>query len=753
MKAFQGMLVIIGLLLTTIVFLPTITEAATVTRTLRPGNVYTFEGRDARVISHINVTGTTRYEIVATDQRGEITRFGFASGRFNVSGTGTTIISPTAQMNVSFDTTRITFSYASGQALHTVNIDAGQTLEVINNHGGAAQVRTNQSANVDYAIFNRIGNTTAVDQDARLQIFSIPGGGRLHLTAVDASLTLYFPATLLGTTFSVNRVPHPAVSAIALSIGEPYQLSNTTNTALTLRFDPLFDSSTFAFDFVIRGRDGHVTSQGTQESNTFQLAANGAVIITPLMDGYLLMPHMLRGEVGLAEGQLTPVYQPLRSGQTIVITNYDPLRTHQIRISCTDNSIGFGFDMVLNNQDIYTFAVHEDITQETFTFELPANTTVFITTTDAPSALAIGIPDADTISYRFSNETALIRHILAEGSSVIIENKIGEDLRIMPASEDENASLDFIRFNTETDEIENFGRFSAQRAIILGEHHKLHITNPNDAVTLIFPRALLAEQLGFEETAAPALVRHALSYGEALQIENIDRLYHHFILIENDATRISSAVPLYDWILTNNASGSRNVVLDYGISPIGYHAINIQERLIVAPQTGNTISVAFPANWQGSRLRTTAAAEQPLHRITLSPRQTIVLNNRSRENFIIQNNSMTTNAGFHIGGSGNYITVWDERVVNTGEMIPAFIPPSESLPQGAHIMVPAPMRTERIPRQVYQPRGPVNVNRDTPETGNIFSARGSRITIHAALGADLEIWMPTRWARQLGLIN
>jgi hypothetical protein len=179
------------------------------------------------------------------------------------------------------------------------------------------------------------------------------------------------------------------------------------------------------------------------------------------------------------------------------------------------------------------------------------------------------------------------------------------------------------------------------------------------------------------------------------------------------------------------------------------------------PQEGEVISVAFPAVWHGRDLRVRSVTEQPLYRITIAPGRNVSFNNRTANNFVISNNSGTSRAGFHLYGAGEWVRRYEDIVVNPNETINPgdFFPPGWSVIfdyfdlWGQMDAIPAPPRTERVPRDEFIPHAPVNVETDTPNSGDIILPANTRLTVTAALGEDLEIWMPRAWARQMGLIR
>jgi len=192
-------ILIAAILTALLALIPTMVFASQTNRTLQPGNVYEFTGLDARVISHINVTGTGRYEIVAWNSQGEITRFGTSLGRFSVSGTGGVQVTPFAPLAVSFDTSRVRLSVQTGSALTSVDVPQGQTMRFANNHATSVNVRAANTSVFDFAAFNRSGNNTDFGRLVRLPQMSLPAGGYALVTAANSSTSIYFPTRLAGS--------------------------------------------------------------------------------------------------------------------------------------------------------------------------------------------------------------------------------------------------------------------------------------------------------------------------------------------------------------------------------------------------------------------------------------------------------------------------------------------------------------------------------------------------------------------------
>ncbi|MCL1844361.1 MAG: hypothetical protein FWF77_00450 [Defluviitaleaceae bacterium] len=683
-------------------------HAAQTTRTLQPGNVYEFSGTDARVVSHVNVSGG-RYEIVLRDADDEVTRFGRASGRFSVSGTGAAEVSPIVPINVTFDSTRISLTSREGRAFRQFEVWAGEgALRLENSTNEPLQIRLGGVAG--FVVYNRVGDVVDFalgDHEEPLPMLTIPARGRIDLESdCDSSLAVYFPARWYGEEILAEFTDVSAIERIFLTANQPRTITAEEN--LTLSLVGAYADTPLSYEYVVRGRDGHVIRYGEGEGNELQIAARQTITLTPLESGQIYFPRAwiallddLHGENGAA----APVYLPLRPRSSIEISNDDPLRAHTIFVRCAEETgEEFGYEYVMFYDDEISFNVFDDVLTPQASIVIPAGAVVILTATHASENLAIGIPDVPAITTRNVTASALIRRTLGEGESIFVSNEGDDDAKILIQTEE---TVDYVRYD-EDGEIISFGR-AGDEYILIEETHSVLLTATDDSAVLIFPREPL---LVLEESENAALVRRVISSSDILQINNSDRWYNRALLVQNENERDGE----FDFIITN----AQNAVLEYGAVEAGRYVLPNSGRIILAPRRGAEFSIAFPAEF-ARHFRIREAAEQPLHRVTLTPGNSLTLFNRTDYVFAITNNSRAGGAGFHAFGEGEWVRRFDPE---WEQYFYEFVPPR-----------------------------PVNIERDTPERGSIELPANSRLEITAALGEDLEILMPRTWARQLGLIR
>ncbi|MCL2197695.1 MAG: hypothetical protein FWB80_02120 [Defluviitaleaceae bacterium] len=724
----------VGCLFLTFLLAPIGMQASRQTRTLQPGYVYTFTGLDARVVSHVDVAGTGRYQIVLWDYEGAVTRFGFAAGRFSVSGIGVAEVAPLSPITVTFDSSRVRVAERAGAALRQIAV-SGDTIMLENTGTERLQIRTNAAGYFDFVVANRNGVVTHFERAARLPVLSVPAGGTITVSA--ELLEVYFPDNLWQIDVLDKTAPAQALQRLELILGQVYDVTNTGDTVYTLRV--FSEDNFFAYEYVIRGRDGHVVRHGETESDEIRLAARQSVSVTALADGELYFPYAWLGDLVVEGGAESPVYVTLQAGRSIEITNTDPLRTHTVFLRCAEDMGEFSFEYVtLCDDDDLFFNVVRDFIGERASVTVPSDSMVVVT---ALSPVSASVPDIPAVSYRASALPALTRRVLSP--AVYAENTTGRDIPFSVYSIEETG-IDFL-LKDDGGTILTFGRIPHDGRFLL-ESGQSAVFSSDDGAVLIYPQlaALTIEQRDY-----PALYRRVLSYGEVLQIDNIDRARNRLLLVQNEGEDYAEYA--YDFVM---AATQGNIVMDYGFGLFGWYLLPVNRRITIMPQEDVTLSVVFPQEWYGRYLRLRSVAEEPLYRITVAPGRSVNLFNRAATAFALANNSRTTRAGFHVSGPGEWVREFDAvimpgEVINPGDLFP---PGWSTLFEYLGIM-PEPIytgpRTEYIPREVYVPQRPVDVRRDLPEDGDIILPANGRITVTAALGEDLEIWIPRSWARQM----
>jgi len=707
-----------------VVFLPWVAYAAQTSRTLQPGNVYEFTGRDARVISHINsTTATGRYDIVAWDAQGNITRFGSGIGRISVSGAGGVAISPHVPLPVTFDSARLNLAVTTGHVFREINLAPGQTVSITNNYDNSLHIRTAQRSLFDHVISNHLGVPTSTSRESRLPQISIPASSSIAITAIDAT-RIYFPRRL-DALLHVATTGNAAIESIPLLTGQVYTLTNISNATRSFNVAALAAIPTFSFEYVMRGGDGHVTSHGIRNVSSVQLLQNQSITITPLMNGELVIPYTQLEYLRVEAGVLTPMYRTLSPGYSLTIENSDLGRSHNVFIRCPENENGFVVDYAIIRDGQVTVNTLQAFPGGGVTISLPPSSQTTITIIEAETHLAISLPNIDAITAIPSLAAASSRIALEPGRSVYITN-LGEDTaRVLPLTELANSTavLDFVRYYD--GDIIAFGTSAVRTSLLFEEGQSALITNASDEViTLHIPTMYLQNGLELEEAEAVALMRREIS--SPLQIENRDRLYHHSFLVQNETNRtVAQGANVFEYV---RYTTSTNIVA-FGERGLGSVEVPASQRLVVAPiPNGIVPTLVFPAEWYGSHFRISNAVEAPLHRMTLIPGRSVTINNFTQVGFVMQNNSAITAAGYIVTvtppGEMRRELLWQDPVTGFREY------------------------THRFVREVMT-RGTLTA----PAQGPIELPPQSEIIITATPGANLELLIPRRWARQLMLIR
>jgi len=746
--------------LTAVLLTPVTVQASQTTRTLQPNRTYEFIGNDSRVVSHVNVSTAGRFEIVEINAQDELQSFGFSSRRFSVIGSGRTSVTPSTSMTVTFDASRLRLYESQGSVLRQIQLYQGQTVHLRNNSMTSLHIRTNQPSPYEFVIIDRLGDIYKFGFDFRFPQLSIMGGATAVITASDSPLTIYFPRAWYGDTLTVSRVSHPALATYSLTSGQVFFMTNHSNESLTLTADTVNSDLIFQYEFIIRGRDGHVIDHGTVRNNQISLGAHQSIQLTPLMNANLYFPHPWRESISILNeaSAPAPAYRTIAPGASLTVENNDPFRPHTIFIRCEADSGLYSFDYLMQYDNDISFNVFENVTESQTTLVLPSGASMTITATGGYRALALSIPEIPEISSNSSIATALTRHVLEPGQSIYISNSSANALYLLATANGNDVRLDYVRYYIRTGVLDTFGRMDIQdfqHNFSLSNGQSVLITSPDYLVTLHLPQLLLDNGLTFESRDTAALYHHVLSYGDVLQIDNVNRQYNHSFLVHDISSRANRRNQQNDYSYEFVHSDSRGV-LDYGMTGFGHHVVPARSVVSLMPREGVELSVAFPTAWYGRYFQLSEGEEAPLHRITLPPGRSVTLNNRSRMNFAIANNSRNAGAGFLLRGPGEYVRVYHEVVLNHGEMISPgqFFPPEWSLLFDFSQLppVPAPPQIGVQHRYEYVPSRRIRLNSDIPEQGNIYLPTNTRLTVTAALGTDLEIWMPTTWARVLGLI-
>lgn len=652
--------------------LPISVQAANVTRTLQPGRTYTFAGTDARVISHITVTGSTRYQYVAINGRGDVTSYGFSIGRVSVNGDGRTLITPTAPMQVSFNAARLHLTHTTGYALRQISLLPNQTIILQGTSTDSRHIRTNRGAGFDLVITNAAGAHT-MHRDVRFPQMNLPAGGELTLTALDGALAVYFPELWLGQAVQSRMVAGPAI--VTVPISQPFVLSHEEERAITIDIEPLHTAAEFAYEFITRDRHGFAVGHGESTGNRITIAPNRTLAITPLMDAEIIMPGAIAQLLTISQGTDAPAHYLLQPGQSLLVENHDAQRYYAVYFTSEPGGYTVIFDYTLETEDGITFGIEVSSGR----MEIPPGGRLLVTAgTPAswiPQTLAVRFAYSPAITFA-RTAPMLVRHDLDENASIIFGNDGDEPLEILIRMLAANGTFDYVRTDV-YGTVAAFGtRATTTWEVEPGE--TLHLTRTGEALTIAFPQTLYEAGLTAAATDEPALIRRALEANEPIRIDNINNRYHVAIHINSP----------FDYALQN----TQQVLLAYGMQAAGQFNLRYQSRLtLLAPADAY---VTFPAVWQ-PRIRFQDAANPPLHRITLRPGEFILLRNNTANTITIDNNSRPNGAAFTLRAG---TTISD------------------------------------------------------PQYGLIYIPPNATLTLTAARGANLQLWLPFVRARQLRLV-
>jgi len=623
------------ILFAVMLFTPAYTMASQNTRTLQPGRTYQFVGNDARVISHVNVSSSERFELVETNARGEVTSFGFSRWRFSVSGTGRATVTPLAPITVTFNSSRLRIYEIEGSALAQVELSQGQSLILRNYSMTGVDVRTDRGGQFDYLVTNHFSEIHGFGRDVRYPQIYIPGGGQAMIAAA-GDVTVYFPSAWADDVLVAVVLSHPALVAHPLEAGQAYNLANLGSYALSPGAVAAIGDLMFRYDFAIRGRDGHVVNYGTAAGDNIRIEPGQNITVTPLVDAELIFPYAW--DLVIDSGADFPLYYALAPGESLSISNTDGRLGQFVFIRGLDeNDDEISYDYVMYYDDELYFATGVSRMR----LNIPAGADITLTADAMGSGLAVFVPKIPNIVVAQGYSALYIRR-LYPGETIII---LSEGDATVQFNADRDSYMDFVLWHENAEHPTDFGRMDTGETVYFSYGDKLILTNPGDNLISIQTLQVWHDEiLVIEASSTPALFRQIIEDGQAININNTNRNFNRPLLIEHEQGRLPAGGQFYEYVLTQNRA-----VVAYGMSGLPGHSVLVNSRIEIAPSRGLAVSVAFPAQWYGRDLRVTQASSPLLHRITLRPGQSITITNLTNNGFDLSNNSRAGGAGFFLG--------------------------------------------------------------------------------------------------------
>jgi hypothetical protein len=514
--------------------LPVGAQAANTTRTLQPGRVYTFTGLDARVISHITVTGTTRYQYVALNGRGDVTGYGFSVGRVSVNGNGQTLITPSAPMQVTFNSARLTVRHEQGEALRQLTVNEGQTLLLENTGRTNQHIRTNRAAYFDIVATNAAGSIAAMNREVRFPQFNLPSNGHAVLTATDSNMVVYFPNIWHGGIVRTSYSTDPAIVARDVWEGVPFILSHGEERTLAVDFAPHFTTAAFTYEFITRDQLGFSVAHGETSGNRVSIPPERSVTITPLMDAEMFFPAEVARSLTISEGTDAPAHYLLEPGDTLIISNTHTIRPFDVYLSSEPGGYGISYDFALESEDDFSFGIRQSAGR----IAIPPGGTLTLTAGEPPEwmpqTLAVRFAYNEYINYRVGT-TPVLRHTLTSSEGLIITNTNENRTYTVFLTNDlgNNALLYDYTLETEHDFILRIDQTAPQIAIPPGGVLTLTAgTPPEGAAQRIVVHSARRTALTHRIGATP-VVRHILNTNSGLVINNTDENRAYNVLITN----------------------------------------------------------------------------------------------------------------------------------------------------------------------------------------------------------------------------
>ena len=778
---------------------PSPASAAQARRTLSAG-AYAFVNNDARTVSYFTVGGGVRFDYVTRDAYGDVTDYGTATGRAAVKGGGTTAIRLNGTAAVTYDNAAVTLRESPGDVLTRYALAEGATVSVFNDSEKALSISVDNAkrteyAQYDYAAYDRDGLAGFFTEACRYTSMPLPLSGKAVFTAGSGGLTLMFPAEWTASRLRLQNENHPALLDMTLRYGQSYTFANegdvdyifnlpknklltyeyikkdewgyTTDYGLVERADALAVAARQTVSVTPRknaaadtaegvgflypydqSKSLTVTEQGVNKLTLFTVAAgetfsftnNGEIPFTFRADktraasvldytysgGIKDETRSVSGEIftemtvaagytwtfTVKKGLPLPLWLPaewlnkglstggdtrpalteyiLLPGQTLLIENADLSAAFDIRLAADQPIHEFNYDYM--TEDDGNIVQQFDCDDEKLV--LPPRG-VMAVTNRGRSAMAVRCPSAAALTARETEQAALRRYALRPGQSMRFRNVHEERAFVLKPQNEENTSstvitvLDFLLRNDEN-EIEDYGCIETGSSFTLEAGSAVMLTNDDiTAVEFVLPLTWFDAGFAVENAEGKALYKRALRENNAFDIVNLDKRYDREFKIINERK-----LPVgFDYVLRDGKE-----VMDFGVGAAGYVRLPAGGSYSLMPRKGTALVLCWPSEWNEKTLKASASQNTPLYRMTLKPDERYTFNNRSRISYSIQNSSQS--------GTGRYYMREENTAVR-------------------------PLRDEQ------------------PVTGAIEVSAETAVSILAAKGADLEIWMPREWVKNL----
>jgi hypothetical protein len=487
---------------------------------------------------------------------------------------------------------------------------------------------------------------------------------------------------------SVSAAPgdKPAVSYYPVARGGTLVITNADpDYPQSVRIENAEAGRNFQFDYALTEVDT-VSYASRYSAGEMSLPPNGELTLTALDEALVIKIPGAVTSVSVKKGAKAAVsYYQVEPNETLVIKNTDADYPHAVRIENAQSGRNFKFDYAVEDEGATSFA------SEYSAGEMSVPPSAVLTLTARDEALVVRLPSSnDKLNIASGASPALIYAQMRAGVSFIAGNNGGEPITITALKGDKDGFWDYLRCDDEN-EIVSYGRAGTGQPYTLEPGETTHFTNTEDfAVRFVFPASLLTQGLYASLTDAPALYRRVLTYGEALAVTNKDKTYSNELTVAEEDNKPAD----YDYA----AVGAKGELQSFGIGSAGVVQVKNSETFIIAPQSGSALSVRYPYEMHGT-VFTAADTAAPLHRITLAPGEKVTFTNKSwTKEYVINNNSGAGSAAYYLRDRAN---------------------------------------TKPIGRN------------ETPVTGDISIPSNDTVTITAATGDDLKIWLPVEWVEDL----
>ena len=695
-------------------------EAALSYYTLAPGKTFVIGNSDSDFNYNIaNDSGAPpvrpKFEYVSRDAYGGVTAFETEShGDVFVPAEGQTTVTAkngaplTLWAPSEWTRSRVSFAVSDEPALFYHTVAPGKTVSIKNSDASNSYSLTanntgeDLSPRLNYLYKDSSKLITDYGNELNGGAVYVPDGGETVITVTNGySLTLGAPYDW-GASLSFAETRTQALYNVALYPGESLELVNlNADMPFVVSNDGGPDALSPKFDYVFKDDAGNVTDYGRADLfGEFRLEGGGYAVLTAGRSRMLRLwfPYEWLGKsISAAKTQEPAVYEyRLGPGGSASITN---LRGNTASIA-TNSGRPFSpkIDYVLRDAAGRITACRPAGYYDRLTLEGFGAASV---TAGRDFDLRLTLPDEwvreGYVVITETEEPSVFYKTLASGQSAAIVNRSAGMFADVSVLGGGSSAHDYVRKDGD-ENIIDFGLSASSDAISVAPGGSYSLTvNRGRELELYMPYEWLDGAIAFVN-APQSVYSLTVKAGESVEITNADRNYAYAVSTDAADPSVAGA-PSFDYVGVN----SRDEITGYGSGDIrGPLTVPEQSRVTLTVRRGSDLKIWFPYEWHSEKHISIAKKPEPaLFALTVPSGRTAEIANRRDIAFNIKNNS----------GSGLTDPKYDY---------------ASKQPEQAEF-------EEKL------------------RSGEIAVPPMAKVTVRAANGYDLRLWLPNEWLKDLAV--